>query len=106
MSFFLSICICGGGPSGGEYDHYIGGSLWQDPGAFANGFQGVCSVFVTAAFAFSGTELVGLAASETPNPRDTMPGISFVSIPFWFSLMSIYRCCEGHVLAYCKVFSP
>jgi len=43
----LSICICGGGPSGHEYDHYIGGRFWHNPGAFANGFQGVCSVFVT-----------------------------------------------------------
>lgn len=82
MFIFIGIvCICGGGPSGGEYDHYIGGHLWKDPGAFANGFQGVCSVFVTAAFAFSGTELVGLAASETPNPRETMPGA--VKGTFW-----------------------
>ncbi|KAJ3865198.1 APC amino acid permease [Lentinula novae-zelandiae] len=79
--FIGIICICGGGPTGGEYDHYIGGSLWQDPGAFANGFQGVCAVFVTAAFSFSGTELVGLAASETPNPRATMPGA--VKGTFW-----------------------
>ncbi|KAJ2916158.1 hypothetical protein MD484_g4244, partial [Candolleomyces efflorescens] len=67
------VCVCGGGPKGHAYDHYIGGARWQDPGAFANGFKGVCTVFVTAAFAFSGTELVGLAASETPNPRATMP---------------------------------
>jgi len=30
-------------------------------------------VFVTAAFAFSGTELVGLAAAETQNPRKMIP---------------------------------
>lgn len=53
MFIFIGIvCICGGGPSGGMYDHYIGGSHWKNPGAFANGFKGVCSVFVTAAFAF------------------------------------------------------
>jgi yeast amino acid transporter len=39
----------------------------------ANGFKGVCSVFVTAAFAFAGTELVGLAAAECENPRKTLP---------------------------------
>ena len=38
---------------------------WQNPGAFNNGFKGLCSCFVTAAFAFAGTELVGLAAAET-----------------------------------------
>lgn len=38
-----------------------------------DGFKGFCSVFVTAAFAYSGTELVGLAAAETDNPRKTLP---------------------------------
>jgi len=75
------ICICGGGPAGGDYDTYLGGANWQDPGAFANGFKGVCAVFVTAAFSFAGTELVGLAASETPNPRTTLPGA--VKQTFW-----------------------
>ncbi|KAF5339876.1 hypothetical protein D9611_009040 [Ephemerocybe angulata] len=82
MFIFIGIvCICGGGPKGHAYDHYIGGAKWQSPGAFANGFKGVCSVFVTAAFAFAGTELVGLAASETPNPRETMPAA--VKGTFW-----------------------
>src|SRR5271170_1853151 len=66
----LGIVIdCGGAPEGG----YLGTHYWYDPGAFANGFKGVCSVFVTAAFAFAGTELVGLAAAETENPRKTLP---------------------------------
>ena len=52
---------------------YIGAHYWHDPGAFANGFKGFCSVFVTAAFAFGGTELVGLAAAEAANPRKTLP---------------------------------
>lgn len=30
-------------------------------------------MFVTAAFAFSGTELVGLAAAETADPRTSLP---------------------------------
>lgn len=37
------------------------------------GFKGFCSVFVTAAFAFGGTELVGLAAAEAANPRKSLP---------------------------------
>ncbi|CAF1303348.1 unnamed protein product [Rotaria sordida] len=52
---------------------YFGFKYWHDPGAFANGFKGVCSVFVAAGFAFAGTELVGLAAAETGNPRKTIP---------------------------------
>lgn len=59
----------GGGPGGS----YIGFSVWDENGAFKNGFKGLCSVFVTAAFAFAGTELVGLAAAETENPRKALP---------------------------------
>ncbi|KAL5361626.1 amino acid permease-domain-containing protein [Aspergillus floccosus] len=71
------ILNCGGGPKGG----YIGGKYWQDPGAFNNGFKGLCSVFVNAAFAFAGTELVGLAAAETANPRKSLP--TAVRQVFW-----------------------
>lgn len=41
--------------------------------AFLNGFHGFCSVFVTASFAFSGTELTGLAAAEAQDPRKEIP---------------------------------
>lgn len=67
----------GGGPSG----EYIGGRYWSDPGAFNHGFKGLCSVFVTAAFAFAGTELIGLAAAETANPRKSLP--TAVKQVFW-----------------------
>ena len=74
----LGIIInCGGGPQGG----YIGGRYWHNPGAFNHGFKGVCSVFVTGAFSFTGTELVGLAAAETANPRKTLP--SATKQVFW-----------------------
>ncbi|RFU27730.1 hypothetical protein B7463_g8606, partial [Scytalidium lignicola] len=75
------ILVCGGGPSGGKYDEYWGARLWYDPGAFQNGFKGICSVFVTAAFAFSGTELVGLAAAESENPAKSLPGA--IKQVFW-----------------------
>jgi amino acid transporter len=54
---------------------------WYSPGAFADGFPGVCSVFVTAAFSFSGTELVGLAAAESQNPQKSLP--SAIKQVFW-----------------------
>jgi len=82
MFIFIGVvCIAGGGPSDGDYASYTGGRHWSNPGAFANGFKGVCSVFVTAAFSFSGTELIGLAASETPNPRKTVPAA--IKGTFW-----------------------
>jgi yeast amino acid transporter len=71
------ILNCGGDPDGG----YIGGRYWHNPGAFNNGFKGLCSVFVNAAFAFTGTELVGLAAAETANPRKSLP--TAVKQVFW-----------------------
>jgi len=71
------ILNCGGGTDSG----YIGGRYWQSPGAFNNGFKGLCSVFVTAAFAFAGTELVGLAAAETANPRKSLP--TAIKQVFW-----------------------
>lgn len=66
----LGIIIdCGGvGPQG-----YIGAKYWYSPGAFQNGFNGFAGVFVVAAFAYGGTELVGLAAAESANPRKAIP---------------------------------
>ncbi|KAJ5771099.1 uncharacterized protein N7511_003150 [Penicillium nucicola] len=65
----LGIVIdCGGAPKGG----YIGTKYWRDPGAFTD-FEGFCSVFVTAAFAFGGTEMAGLAAAEAANPAKSIP---------------------------------
>ncbi|PPJ55243.1 hypothetical protein CBER1_04307 [Cercospora berteroae] len=75
------IFACGGGPSSGQYGEYWGARLWYNPGAFANGFRGFCSVFVTAAFSFSGTELVGLAAAESENPQKALP--SAIKQVFW-----------------------
>ena len=77
ISILGIILNCGGGPEGG----YIGARYWYDPGAFRNGFKGLCSVFVNAAFAFAGTELVGLAAAETSNPRKSLP--TAVKQVFW-----------------------
>ncbi|KFA63166.1 hypothetical protein S40285_03279 [Stachybotrys chlorohalonatus IBT 40285] len=67
----------GGPPDGG----YIGGRYWVQPGAFNNGFRGFASVLVTAAFSFTGTELVGLAAAETANPRKSVP--TAIKQVFW-----------------------
>jgi yeast amino acid transporter len=73
--------------AGGQNTGYIGGLYWRDPGAFNNGFKGLCNVLVTAAFAFAGTELVGLAAAETHNPTKSIP--TAVKQVFWrISLVS------------------
>ncbi len=84
---------CGGGPKGG----YIGGSNWIHPGAFNYGFKGLCSTFVTAAFAFSGTELVGLAAAETADPRKSLS--KAVKQVFW--RISLVCFCTSHSATSC-----
>jgi yeast amino acid transporter len=64
------VITSGGAPNGVAF----GDRYWHtEQGAFFNGFQGFCSVFVAAAFAFAGTELIGLAAAETGNPRKEVP---------------------------------
>ncbi|KAE8444365.1 hypothetical protein EG329_000565 [Mollisiaceae sp. DMI_Dod_QoI] len=72
----LGIIIdCGGVPS--DTRGYIGARYWHSPWtAFLNGFHGFCTVFVTASFAYTGTELTGLAAAETANPLKEIPRAS------------------------------
>ncbi|KAJ4344855.1 Amino-acid permease inda1 [Didymosphaeria variabile] len=79
--FIAFILVLGGGPKSGLYSDYWGARTWYDPGAFQGGFKGFCGVFVTAAFSFSGTELVGLAAAETKNPLKSLPGA--IKQVFW-----------------------
>lgn len=62
-----------GDPTAEVYDKYWGARLWHDPGAFHIGFRGFCSAFMTVAFAFSSTELVGLATEEANSPAGLCP---------------------------------
>ncbi|GJC97560.1 amino acid permease [Colletotrichum higginsianum] len=71
------VLICGGGPRVASTTS-TGATV---SGETPNGFRGFCSVFVTAAFAFSGTELVGLAAAESTNPAKALPGA--IKQVFW-----------------------
>lgn len=80
------IIALGGGPS----HRRTGFWYWRDPGAFApytvtldgattvidgatGRFLGVWACMVQATFAYLGTELVGVAFGETPNPRKNVP---------------------------------
>ncbi|KAF8575945.1 hypothetical protein K439DRAFT_1397757 [Ramaria rubella] len=55
---------------------YIGSSNWHIPGApFVGGFGGFAKVFVTASFAYGGTESLGITAGETKNPSKNMPRV-------------------------------
>ncbi|KAG1865858.1 amino acid permease/ SLC12A domain-containing protein [Suillus subalutaceus] len=59
-----------------ESHTYIGTQNWYIPGApFVGGFGGFAKVFVTASFAYGGTESLGITAGETKNPSQNMPKI-------------------------------
>ncbi|PFH52077.1 hypothetical protein AMATHDRAFT_140970 [Amanita thiersii Skay4041] len=69
--------------AGVNSDHqFIGLRNWSIPGApFVDGFAGFAKVFVTASFAFGGTESLGITAGETKNPSRNMPRV--VKFVFW-----------------------
>lgn len=67
---------------GGQPSHVrLGFSAWQEPGAFApylkhgslGRFLGFWAAIVQSCFAYTGTEVVGIAFGETPNPRKNIP---------------------------------
>lgn len=80
---------------------YIGFRYWVKPGPFRAylltdpdqdnlaKFLGFWAVLIKAGFSYQGTELVGIAAGETQNPRKTIPSAirkSFFRIIFFFIL--------------------
>jgi amino acid transporter len=75
----------------------LGFQYWKNPGAFAPylikdndalaKFVGFWAVLIQAGFSYQGTELVGIAAGETENPRKNMPAAirkTFYRILFFF----------------------
>ncbi|KAL1842343.1 hypothetical protein VTJ49DRAFT_5511 [Mycothermus thermophilus] len=68
--FFFSIIYASGGIKGVDA---LGFTYWRDPGAFADGFRGVASVFVFCSTFYAGVESVAVAATETRNPRHAVP---------------------------------
>ncbi|CAD0041539.1 unnamed protein product [Aureobasidium pullulans] len=92
----FAICIDAGAGQHG----YLGFDTWKNPGAFAASdlvknndavakFVGFWAVLIQAGFSYQGTELVGIAAGETSNPRKTVPAAikkTFYRIVFFFVL--------------------
>ncbi|KAF9485823.1 hypothetical protein BDN70DRAFT_870714 [Pholiota conissans] len=65
-----------------SHHKFIGLENWRITGApFVGGFGGFAKVFVTASFAFGGTESLGITAGETKNPSKNMPRV--VNLVFW-----------------------
>ncbi|KAF2012748.1 amino acid permease [Aaosphaeria arxii CBS 175.79] len=89
----LLVLALGGGPTGDR----PGFRYWSEPGAFneykihgpTGRLLGVWSAMVTAVYAFSGTELVGITVGEAKHPRLSMPKavrLTFYRILFFYIL--------------------
>lgn len=71
--FIISIVVNAGH---NNLHEYIGFRYWSYKDApFVDGFRGFAQIFVTAAFAYGGTELIALTAGEQKNPIKTMPKV-------------------------------
>ena len=80
---FLGIAVNAGG---NRDNHYIGGENWRLPGApFVGGIGGFASVFVTASFAYGGTESIAITAGETASPHKNIPRV--IKNVFWRILL-------------------
>jgi len=91
---FIIFAICIDLGAGPKRDR-IGFRYWKEPGAFATylvdgavgKFVGFWAVLIQAGFSYQGTELVGIAAGETENPRKNVPAAirkTFYRILFFF----------------------
>ncbi|KAK0660364.1 Arginine permease [Lasiodiplodia hormozganensis] len=87
----FAICVDAGVGQNG----YLGFHTWSNPGAFAPylleskgataKFVGFWAVLIQAGFTYQGTELVGIGAGETANPRKTVP--EAIRNTFWMILL-------------------
>ncbi|KAL0096660.1 amino acid permease/ SLC12A domain-containing protein [Phycomyces blakesleeanus] len=68
--FVIVGCFTSGGLIGGTT---YGFKYWKDPGAFSNGILGVINALVLAALSMTGTDIVGVSAGESANPRKAIP---------------------------------
>ncbi|OMJ21496.1 Lysine-specific permease [Smittium culicis] len=81
--FIIIAILVASGIVGGTTYGFTNWKIGDAP--FVNGFPGVLNVFVTAAFSFQGTEIVGVTTGESSNPsRDVPKAIRSI---FWRILM-------------------
>ncbi|KAJ1953142.1 hypothetical protein EC988_003159 [Linderina pennispora] len=78
----VGIIVAAGGIGGRTY----GFDNWTIDGApFHNGFGGLLSCFIVAGFSFQGTEMIGVTAGESKNPRRDVPRA--IRSAFWRVLL-------------------
>jgi amino acid transporter len=107
LIILLFVIMLGGGPT---HDR-LGFRYWKDPGAFkaysgiANESKGkfvaFVNVLVTAVFAYSGTELVGITVAEAENPRRNVPR----AIKLTFYRILVFYICSVFLLGLCVPYN-
>ncbi|ODQ57222.1 hypothetical protein WICANDRAFT_102233 [Wickerhamomyces anomalus NRRL Y-366-8] len=107
LIILLFIIMLGGGPN---HDR-LGFRYWKDPGAFKpyKGIESVSkgkfvsfvNVLVTAVFAYSGTELVGITVAEAENPRKSIPK----AIKLTFYRIVVFYICSVLLLGMCVPYN-
>ncbi|MDU0478337.1 amino acid permease [Staphylococcus chromogenes] len=58
---------------GSSPEHIGVDNLWNDGGFMPNGIGGMVSAFILVLFAFGGTEIIGVTASEAESPEKSIP---------------------------------
>ncbi|RKP13749.1 lysine-specific permease [Piptocephalis cylindrospora] len=81
----IGILVAAGAVGG----HTYGVENWKGGQAFLGGFGGTFSVLLAAGFSFQGTEIVGVTAGESSNPRKAVP--KAIRQVFWRILL-FYVC--------------
>lgn len=80
LIFFIMSIVANAGHN--TMHEYIGFQYWSRGDApFVDGFRGFAKTFVTAAFAYGGTESITLTAGEQKNPVKSMPKV--IKTVFW-----------------------
>ncbi|KAJ3167832.1 hypothetical protein HDU87_001425 [Geranomyces variabilis] len=69
----LGVVIDLGGIRNGDSEPLRGKNWHIDGAPFKDGFQGFFTIFSSAFYAYSGTELVGITAGDAKNPRKSVP---------------------------------
>lgn len=99
INIMALVITCGGGPNGQS----IGFQYWRNPGPFVQylgisgslgRFAGFWTTLNNALYAYSGIEVITVAAAETRNPRHAIPQAAkriFVKILLFCKSMSLLR---------------
>ncbi|QGU01750.1 Proline-specific permease ProY [Corynebacterium kalinowskii] len=100
----------------GDGNQHVGiDNLWNDGGFMPNGPTGMISAFILVLFAFGGTEIIGVTASEAEDPEKTIPKavntvpvrilLFYVLAIFFIVSINPWRTITGEQSPFVQIFS-